>query len=352
MLLPLRQLTMKTAAALAGALWFLAAAAAPEQALAAGLELRGAGSTFAAPLYEKWIGAFQQAHPSIAVRYEAVGSGEGVVRFSADAVDFGASDAPLTASAAAKIGRGAVQAPSTAGMIVLAYNLPGLTGELKLPQDVYADIFMGRIRTWDDPRLRAANPGLALPSKNIAVIGRQDSSGTTFAFTSHLAAVSKSWADDGPGVGKLVAWPKGAMIARGNEGVAARIKISEGAIGYVEFGFARRLGLPVALLQNKAGAFIAPTQESGIAALAASADQGLEGLSASMMNPAGLKAYPIVTYSWLLLYEKYPAERAQAVKSFVDWGLTVGQTFAADLGYLALPEAVADLGKSALSRIK
>ena len=182
----------------------------------------------------------------------------------------------------------------------LAYNLPGVTGELKLPQEVYVDIFMGRIRTWDDPRIRAANPGLSLPPRNIAVIGRQDSSGTTFAFTSHLAAVSKRWSDEGPGIGKLVAWPQGAMIARGNEGVASRIKISEGAIGYVEFGFARRLGLPVALLENKEGRFVAPSPEAGAAAISASAGLDLDGLAASIANPPGAEAYPIVTYSWLL----------------------------------------------------
>jgi phosphate transport system substrate-binding protein len=346
-----RQLMTRRAAAFTGALWMFAGAMLGP-ALAEGIELRGAGSTFAAPLYEKWIEAFRRLHPEIAVRYEAVGSGEGIARFRAAAVDFAGSDVPLPASAATKIERGAVQMPSTAGMIVLAYNLPGLAGQLKLPQDVYVDIFLGKILAWNDPRIRAANPGLALPSRNIALIGRQDSSGTTFAFTTHLAAVAARWSDEGPGVGKLVAWPKGAMIARGNEGVAARIKISEGAIGYVEFGFARRIGLPVALLQNKAGAFVAPSQESGTAALAASAGYGLEGLAASMTNPAGPQTYPIVTYSWLLLYANYPAERAQAMTSFANWGLTSGQSFAADLGYLALPQAVADLGKGALSQIK
>ena len=182
------------------------------------------------------------------------------------------------------------------------------------------------------------------------MIGRQDSSGTTFAFTSHLAAVSRRWTEEGPGVGKVVDWPHGAMLARGNEGVASRIKISEGAIGYVEFGFAHRLGLPAALLRNKEGQFVAPTPESGTAALAASAGSGLDGLSASLTNPAGSLAYPIVTYSWLLLYEHYPADKAKAINAFVEWGLGEGQTFAPDRGYLALPRAVADLAKSVLSR--
>jgi phosphate transport system substrate-binding protein len=337
------------AASAAVAIW-MAAAASP--AFSETLGLRGAGSTFSAPLYDRWISGFIHVNPSIAVNYEAVGSGEGVARFVGNAVDFAGSDVPLPASEAAKVARGVIQAPSTAGMIVLAYNLPGLAGELKLPQDVYVDIFLGRIRTWDDPRIKAANSGLALPSKNIAVIVRQDSSGTTFAFTSHLAAVSNRWVAEGPGVGKIVAWPQAAMIARGSEGMAARIKISEGSIGYVEYGFAHRLSLPVASLQNREGRFVAPSQASGTVALAASAGAGLDALAASMTNPPGVEAYPIVTYSWLLLYGNYPVDRAKAVISFVDWGLSEGQVFAADLGYLTLPPAVVELGKSALAHVR
>ncbi len=350
MMLPWRKLTTQVAATLAGAVW-MAAAAMLGPALAERLELRGAGSTLAAPLYEKWIDAFERAHPSITVHYEAVGSGEGVARFIAGSVDFGASDVPQSLSQAAKIERGVIQIPITAGMVVLAYNLPRVTGELRLPQDVYVDIFMGRIRTWNDPRIQAANPGLALPSRNIAVIGRQDSSGTTFAFTSHLAAVSKRWSDEGPGVGKLVAWPQGAMIARGNEGVASRIKISEGAIGYVEFGFARRLGLPVALLENKEGRFVAPSPEAGAAAINSSAGLGLDALAASIANPLGAGAYPIVTYSWLLLYRRYPDEQARTLTSFVLFALDKGQNEALDLGYIPLPRSVVELGKTVVAQI-
>ena len=194
------------AAAMGVATGLLAAAVGP--AAAGALELHGAGSTFSAPLYERWIRGFEHVNPSVAVQYDAVGSGEGVGRFVANTVDFGASDVPLSARDAANVERGVVQAPGTAGMIALAYNLPGLPGELKLPQDVYVDIFLGRIRTWDDPRIKAVNAGLALPHKSIAVVVRQDSSGTTFAFTSHLAAVTKRWTDEGPGVGKIVAWPQ------------------------------------------------------------------------------------------------------------------------------------------------
>jgi phosphate transport system substrate-binding protein len=335
----------------------LAAAAGPivlanTSCFASGVEIHGAGSTFAAPLYGKWMATFEAAQPSVSLRYDAVGSGEGVARFRSGAVDFGASDLPLSAADQSNIEGGVVQVPSTAGMIVLAYNLPGLEGQLKLPQDVYVDIFLGKIRTWDDPRILEANTDLDLPSTNIAVIGRQESSGTTYALTSHLAAVSPAWREEGPGVGKMVQWPRMAMLARGNEGVASKIKISDGSIGYVEYGFAKRLGLPVAALENKDGQYVLPSEDAGAAALSASAGQGLDALSASLTNPPGPQTYPIVTYSWLLLHERYPAAQAHALTSFVGWALADGQRYAADLGYLALPASIADLGKSALSRVK
>ncbi len=279
-----------------------------------------------------------------------MGSGEGLARFVSGVVDFAGSDVPMPPVAADKIERGVVQIPITAGMIVLAYNIPGIGGSLKLPRDVYADIFLGKIKTWNDPRLAAANPDIHLPSMTIAVIGRQDSSGTTYAFTNHLAAVSAAWSVEGPGVGKIVAWPHMAMLARGNEGVASRIKISEGSIGYVEYGFARRLGLPVAALENKEGQFVAPSPEAGAAAIKASAGLGLEGLAASMLNPPGAEAYPIVTYSWLLLHRSYPPEQGRALTSFVRLALGEGQISASALGYVALPRTVAELGEALVDR--
>jgi phosphate transport system substrate-binding protein len=236
-------------------------------------------------------------------------------------------------------------------MIVLAYNLPGVTGRLNLPRRVYTEIFLGKIRRWDDPKIAAANPDMHLPARNIAVIGRLDSSGTTYAFTSHLAAASPAWSEGGFGVGKIVSWPNVAMLARGNEGVASRIKISQGAIGYIEYGIARRLGLPMAWLENKEGKFIAPTPEAGAAAISASADLGLDKLAASVVDPSGAEAYPIVTYSWLMLLRTYPADEGRAMRSFVDFGLGEGQKISSDLGYIPLPPAVADLGKAVVAQI-
>ncbi len=310
--------------------------------------IQGAGSSFAAPLYKRWIDAWGKNEGAVRITYDSVGSGEGVRRFLAGAVDFGATDRPLTEAEIQKVGRGVLVVPSTAGMVAVAYSLKGLTGDLKLPRDVYADIFAGKITSWADPRIQAANPGATLPRRNIALVGRQDASGTTFAFTSHLAAISPDW-KAGPGVGSLVRWPATALLARGNEGVAHMVKISDGAIGYVEYGFAKRLGLQLATLQNKSGAYVAPAEASAQAALVeAGADPGL-----AITDPAAGGAYPIVTYSWLLLYKSYPeAARGAAVKAFVDWGLGAGRGAGTELGYVALPEGIAEKGRATLASIR
>ena len=199
-----------------------------------------------------------------------MGSGEGVKRFLAGTVDFGASDAALSDAELKQVDpqRGAATTPMTAGMVVLAYNIPGVAEGLVLGREVYADIFAGRIRQWNDPRISAANPGLTLPAKPIIPVVRRDSSGTTFAMTNHLARVDPEWAQQGPGVGKLVDWPGAAMTASGNAGVAQRVKITDGSIGYMEYEFAERLGLPIAILHNKAGRTIFPSPAAGQAALA------------------------------------------------------------------------------------
>jgi phosphate transport system substrate-binding protein len=212
--------------------------------------LHGAGSTFAAPLYKKWIDEYGVSHRNATISYDAVGSGEGVKRFLAQTVDFAGSDEILSDNEAAKV-PGAVMLPVTAGMIALAYNIPGVNTEIKLPRDVYVDMFAGKIRKWDDPRIQAANPGIVFPHRDIALIARQDSSGTTAAFTSHLAAIGPAWQAAGMGVGKLINWPAGILVAPGNEGVAARIKLSEGSIGYVEYWFAQRLGLRMARCKTR-----------------------------------------------------------------------------------------------------
>ncbi|MER2528569.1 MAG: phosphate ABC transporter substrate-binding protein PstS [Candidatus Competibacter denitrificans] len=322
------------------------------QTPAAPVTLHGAGATFPAPLYQKWIEVYRKAHPEVAIDYEAVGSGEGVKRFLDNAVDFGASDSAMSDEQIAKAKAGAVLVPATAGAIVLAYNLPDVEGTLKLSREVYADMFLGKIREWNDPRIQALNPEIKLPRQTIALIARQDSSGTTHAMTQHLAAISADWRN-GPGIGKTVNWPGISATARGNEGVAGRIKHSWGSLGYVEYGFAKRLGLPMIHLQNKAGVFIAPDFASAQAALAANVGQIPPNLRVFLPDPDGKDAYPIVTFSWLLLHGQYAdAGKRDALKGFVNWALADGQQHSAAEGYIPLPDGVATLARAAVDRVQ
>ena len=316
------------------------------------VQLRGAGATFPAPLYERWITAYRREHRDVVITYDVVGSGEGQRRFIGESVDFGASDAALSDEQMARISRGARLVPVTAGIVVLAYNLPGIGGTLQLPRDVVVDVFAGRIRTWSDPRIRAANPALTLPDRTITLATRQDGSGTTYALTNHLSAVSADWRDRGPGVGTLVDWRGPAMRARGNEGVAGLLKVSEGAIGYVEYHFAKRLKLAMAALQNKHGRFVEPGERGGQAALAGAVGRMPANLRLFLPDPEAAEAYPIVSLSWLLLYERYAEpHKAAALKRFVTWALTEGQTASRELGYIPLPAEIAALSLAALDRI-
>lgn len=313
--------------------------------------LSGAGSTFAAPIVKAWLQAYGGEHPDLGLSYAVVGSGAGIERFLAGAVDFGATDAPLTPEDVAKVEGNVVQIPVTAGMIAIVYNLPSFPGPLNLPRDVYSDIFSDAVIRWDDPRIAAANPGLLLPHKLIQVVARLDSSGTTFAFTNHLAAISPAWAA-GPGVGKSIDWPGGAMVARGNEGVAQRVKLTEGSVGYVEFGFAERLGLPIAWLENRVGGFILPNVETGQRALAGGSDVIPEALDVMITDPEGARSYPIVTYTWLLLRRQYEdTAKTTAVKDLVGWMLTRGQSHAEPLRYVPLPENIAQAAQGELAKL-
>jgi phosphate transport system substrate-binding protein len=304
------------------------------------VQLHGAGATFPAPLYKKWLEEYRKHEPTVEVSYDPIGSGDGVKQFMAGQVDFGASDAAMTDEEMAEVARGVQLVPAVAGSLVLAYHLDGLGGPLKLTREVYVDIFLGKIRAWDDLRLQRINPGLKLPRQDIALVVRQDSSGTTYAFTNHLSAVSEEWRDRGPGVGRLLQWPGNAMAARSNEGVAGRIKLSKGAIGYVEYGIARRAGLSMAWLENKAGQMIRPHGGSGLATLL-SIDMPAN-FRAFEPDPEGEESYPIVTYSWLLLYKSgYEPQKATALKAYVTWCLTDGQEFNESLGFVRLPPQIA-----------
>ena len=332
----------------ARALLLAALVALPAQAQS----LRGAGATFPAPLYKAWIAAYGKENSGLKLSYADVGSGEGVKRFLAREVDFGASDTAMSDEEIRSAKDGAKLIPVTAGMVVLAYNLPGARGTLRLSREVYADIFLGRIRKWNDARLTALNPDLRLPDRTIITVARQDSSGTTFAFTNHLSAISPAW-KAGPGAGKVAGWPGGSMLQRGNEGVAQRIKLSDGAIGYVEYSYAKRLGLAAAALENRAGRYLTPSEASGQAAFRHNLDGFPADLRVFLPDPAGADSYPIVSFSWLLLNERYAdAARADGLKRFVAWALDKGQGYSAELGYVPLPPEVAKLARAALAEIK
>jgi phosphate transport system substrate-binding protein len=317
------------------------------------MKITGAGATFPYPLYKEWVQDYNKAHKDLDITYNPVGSGEGVRLFVKQEVDFGASDAAMSDAEMAKVDRQVKLIPATAGTVVLAYNLKGLNGVLKLPRDVYVAIFAGNIKKWHDPRIKQANPGLNLPDIDIIPVVRADGSGTTYAFTNHLSAISNEWRDRGPGTGKSVNWPSHAMAVRWNEGVAGRVKITDGAIGYMEYSYALHAGLAMAALQNKAGKFIAPSGTAGQATLTATANDMPANLRMFFPDPPGADSYPIVTYSWLLLYGSYPDEKkAKELKDFVKWGLTAGQEYAERIGYISLPPHIRELGEKALGEIK
>jgi phosphate transport system substrate-binding protein len=332
--------------------WLPAQAGTPSKNVPPGtMHIHGAGATFPAPLYKKWIEEYQKRRPAVMVSYDVIGSGEDVKEFMAGQVDFGASDAAMSDAQIAEVARGVQLVPAVAGSIVLAYNLEGLGGDLKLTREVYVDIFLGKIKSWDDLRIKRINPELNLPKSDIALVVRQDGSGTTYAFTNHLSAISDEWRDRGPGVGTLIDWPGNAMAARGNEGVAGRIKISKGSIGYVEYGMARRAGLSMAWLENKAGQFIEPHGGSGLATLLNTSLP--ENLRVFFPDPDGQDSYPIVTYSWLLLYRQYAdAPKLGALKQFVRWCLTTGQEFNESLGFVRLPPQIIARAMEALDNIR
>lgn len=318
------------------------------------LVIEGAGATFPQPLYNRWIKEYGKDRPDLVFRYQGVGSGEGIKRFLEGSVDFGASDAAMSDADLAKVDpkRGAVMIPMTAGLVALAYNVPGVGEGLALKRDVYLDIFAGKIRRWDDPRIRETNPDLKLPALDIVTVVRRDSSGTTFVVTNHLGAANPWWRDRGPGVGKLVDWPGNAMTAVGNEGVAQRVKITDGAIGYMEYEFAERLDLPVASLQNKAGELVAASPQSGQAALD-SAPTVPADLRVFVPDPDGAESYPMVSYSWVLLDKQYadPA-KGQALKDALGWGLTEGQPIANEMGYIPLPATMVARANEVLSQVQ
>ncbi|MBK1989089.1 phosphate ABC transporter substrate-binding protein PstS [Sphaerospermopsis aphanizomenoides BCCUSP55] len=317
--------------------------------LGGNVTLTGAGASFPAPLYQTWFTELNKKYPSLQVNYQSVGSGAGVEQFTKGTVDFGASDVAMKDEEIAKIpqDKGVLLLPVTAGSIVLAYNLSDVP-DLKLPRAVYTDILLGKIKSWDDPAIAKANPEAKLPKLPIAVIYRADGSGTTGVFTKHLSAISPEWKTK-IGDGKSVKWPVG-VGGKGNEGVTAQIQQTQGAIGYVEYGYAKQSNLKTAVLENKSGKFITANEESASKTLEAVTLP--ENLRAFISDPEGADSYPIVTYTWILAYKKYPdAAKAKAMEAAIEYALTDGQKLAGELGYVPLPSNVITKVASAADQI-
>ena len=306
-----------------------------------GVDLNGAGATFPYPLYSKWFSDFA-AQTGVKINYQSIGSGGGIRQLAEGTVDFGASDGPMSDEemASAKGGK-ILHLPTVLGADVVTYNLPELTTPLRLTPDVIADIFLGRITRWNDSRLAAHNAGVNLPARDILVVHRSDGSGTTFIWTDYLATVSKAWSD-GPGRGKAIQWPVG-FGGKGNEGVAGQVKQTPGSIGYVELAYARQNRLSVGLVQNAAGHFIEPTIES----ITAAADGIMTRLGedsdyrVSIVNAPGERAYPISSFTWLLVYENQTdAAKGKKLVDFLRWMYGPGQQSASGLDYAPLPAAL------------
>ncbi|WP_028578864.1 phosphate ABC transporter substrate-binding protein PstS [Desulfogranum japonicum] len=320
-------------------------------AAASEVRLTGSGASFPAPIYTTWFKQFTRANKGIQVNYQAKGSGAGIRDFMNHTVDFAASDAAMKDEEIAKVAEGVQLLPMTAGEIVLAYNLDGVKG-LNLPRSVYPGIFLGKIKKWNDPAIVAANPGVTLPDEEITVVTRADSSGTTFVFTKHLCAISPDF-ESGPGTGKTVNWPSEAKMVKApkNDGVTATIKQTPGAIGYIEYGFARMSKLEMASLENKEGHFVAPGLEGGQAALANAVIP--ENMIVWLPDPAGVDSYPMATYTWMMFYKKYDSpEKAEALRKMVIYCLDEGQKIADKAGYIPLPANVVEKVRAASANIQ
>jgi phosphate transport system substrate-binding protein len=312
------------------------------------VKLQGAGASFPAPLYTKWFKAYSGSHPNVQIDYQSVGSGSGVKSVMDKTVDFAASDSAMTPEDMGKVDVGVQLLPMTAGAIVLTYNLKDVPG-LKLSRKAYSGIFLGEIKKWNDPSIAKANPGLKLPDQPINVVVRADSSGTTFVFTKHLSAISEKFAKS-PGANNMPNWAVGTK-SKGNEGVTASVMTTPGSIGYIEYGYALSQKLPMAVLENKAGEFVAASTASGTAALASA--QMPDDLIVWASDPDVKEAYPIVTYTWLICYKQYKDKmKYDLLQALLQYCLTDGQKDSEALGYIPLPPAVVEKVKAAAQNIK
>jgi phosphate transport system substrate-binding protein len=328
---------------LAGLAGFLAVSAATAQML-----INGAGATFPYPIYSKWFNEYAKVDPSVRFNYQSIGSGGGQKQILAETVDFGASDGPMSDDNLAKAPGKIFHIPTVAGADVISYNLPD-SPKLKLDGETVADIFLGKITKWRDPRITGQNAGVAVPDLNIVVVHRSDGSGTTYIFTDYLSKVSPDWKEK-VGKGTSVNWPTG-LGGKGNEGVSGQIKQSPGSIGYIELAYAKQNKLPYADMKNSSGNYISASIESVTAALATA--EIPDDFRFSMTNPPGADAYPISGATWLLVYQQQKdAEKGKKLVEFLKWAYKEGEKMAATLDYAPLPDNVQARVMQRISEIK
>jgi phosphate transport system substrate-binding protein len=298
--------------------------------------INGAGATFPYPIYSKWFDEYAKVDPSVRFNYQSIGSGGGQKQILAQTVDFGASDGPMSDDNLSKAPGKILHIPTVAGAVVMTYNLPG-NPPLKLDGETIADIYLGKIKKWNDPKIAASNAGAKLPDNEIVVVHRSDGSGTTFIFTDYLSKVSAEWKQKA-GNNTSVNWPTG-IGGKGNEGVSGQVKQTPGAIGYVELIYAVQNKMPYADVKNAAGQFVKPSMESVTAALGTANIP--DDFRFSMTNAPGASAYPIAGATWLLVYEqqKDPAKGKKLVE-FLKWAVTKGEGMAKDLNYAPLPDEI------------
>jgi len=311
--------------------------------------LNGAGATFPYPIYSKWFSEYHKAHSDVQVNYQSIGSGGGIRQVLAGTVDFGASDGPMTDEQLGQAKVKILHIPTVLGAVVPAYNIPGVSGEVKFTPEALAGIFLGKITTWNDKALAAANPGVNFPNQAIVVIHRSDGSGTSYIFTDYLSKVSADW-KNGPGKGTSVKWPVG-LGGKGNEGVAGMIRQMEGSIGYVELIYALQNKITYGSMKNPAGEFVKASLES-VTTAAASVKSMPADFRVSITNAPGKGAYPISSFTWLLIPTKsQDPNKGKILTDLVNWCETDGQKLAADLSYAPLPDTVVAKVKQAIKQV-
>jgi phosphate transport system substrate-binding protein len=321
----------------------------------AALSINGAGATFPYPVYSKWFDEYQKKNSQVQINYQSIGSGGGIKQVTEGTVDFGASDGPMNDEQLKafqdKHGFGVLHFPTVLGADVPTYNIPGVTAALNFTPEALAGIFLGKITKWNDPAIVANNKGVSLPASDIVVVHRSDGSGTTYIWTDYLSKVSDEWKNK-VGKGASVNWPVG-LGGKGNEGVTGQIKNAPNSIGYVELIYAASNNIPYGSVKNSSGNFVKADLASVSAAAAAVAGTMPDDFRVSITNPPGKTAYPIASFTWLLIPEKFSdAAKRDAIKGFLDWMLVDGQNYAEQLSYAKLPKEVIAKEKKALTKIQ